>query len=60
MCLSYMQNTDREKFKLPEISFDEICYLMLYIQGELLADEEKNGCDTGFNMSNSITNILKA
>ena len=36
----YMQDTT-EKFRLPEISFDEICYLMLYIQGELLADEEK-------------------
>lgn len=48
-----------EKFRLPEISFDEICYLMLYIQGELLADEEKMNVILVSNMSNSITNILK-
>ena len=48
-----------EKFRLPEISFDEICYLMLYIQGELLADEEKMDVILVSNMSNSITNILK-
>lgn len=48
-----------EKFGLPEISFDEICYLMLYIQGELLADEEKMEVILVCNMSKSITNILK-
>ena len=32
---------------------------MLYIQGELLADEEKMDVILVSNMSNSITNILK-
>lgn len=48
-----------EKFSLPNISFDEICYLMLYIQGELLAEEENLAVILVSNMSNSITNILK-
>lgn len=48
-----------EKFSLPDISFDEICYLMLYIQGELLADEEEMEVILICNMSNSIVNILK-
>lgn len=48
-----------EKFSLPDISFDEICYLMLYIQGELLADAEKMEVILICNMSNSIVSILK-
>lgn len=29
-----------KKFSLPEISIDEICYLALYIQGEIMEQEE--------------------
>lgn len=47
------------KFNLPDICFDEICYLMLYIQGELLENQEKANVLLVSNVSNSIVSIAK-
>ncbi|MDR1765799.1 MAG: PRD domain-containing protein, partial [Lachnospiraceae bacterium] len=48
-----------EKFALPAISFDEVCFLMLYIQGELLDHGEKADVALITNQPNSIANLLK-
>ncbi len=48
-----------QKFDLPAICIDEICYLVLYIQGEIIANEEKRHILLVSNTPKSVTNLVK-
>ncbi len=48
-----------KKLNLPNICMDEICYLVLYIQGELLANEEKAHILLVSNTPQSVMNLMK-
>lgn len=48
-----------KKFSLPEISIDEICYLALYIQGEIMEQEENADVLLVSNHAKGIINLLK-
>ena len=47
------------KFRLPDISMDEICYLTLYIQGEILEKEEKAKVLLVSNQQKGIVNLMR-
>lgn len=47
------------KFGLPEICMDEICYLTLYIQGEILEKEEKAKVLLVSNQQKGIVNLMR-
>lgn len=48
-----------KKFLLPEISIDEICYLALYIQGEIMEQEENADILLVSNLSQGMVNLIR-
>ena len=48
-----------QKLKLPRITLDEICFLMFYIQGEIISVEEKANVLLISDVSRSITLLIK-
>ena len=48
-----------QKLKLPHITLDEICFLMFYIQGEIISMEEKANVLLISDVSRSITILIK-
>lgn len=48
-----------KKFLLPEISIDEICYLALYIQGEIMEQEENADILLVSNHSQGMVNLIR-
>ena len=48
-----------KKFSLPEISMDEICYLALYIQGEIMEKEENAEILLVSNQPKGIVNLMR-
>ena len=48
-----------KRFSLPEISLDEICYLALYIQGEIMEQEENADILLVSNHSQGIVNLIR-
>ena len=48
-----------KKFSLPEISNDEICYLALYIQGEIMEQEENADILLVSNHSQGMVNLIR-
>lgn len=48
-----------KKFSLPEISIDEICYLALYIQGEIMEQEENAEILLVSNQSQGMVNLIR-